>query len=284
MSNILWLPYYIDYSLIEGMNIKNEISIPRKYDIFINRYMKYALKEGKPVNFIKNENGTLQTNFELPRKVDDENLLDVKLSVKSYKYIYDKLFISNIIPEFINFREKECFVIAQKHSAFISTILEYYLLNNPEISIPKNKKFHDGRLEYLAYQLIQEFYRLGKLGEPDCVWLTSFNSPIEIWFIYSIQSSFSKWFETMRETDKKYIKEARNAHNSMSEDLKNTILQVNQLESVSISTALKYTTARLIEKGITSVTGLYTQYTKTCLTKANLVNKGIEKSANPYRK
>ena len=285
MSNIPWLPQYIDYSATQDISLKDEISIPNKYDIFISRYIKYALNECQPFNFIENKNGILQTNFKLPYKTEDENFLDVKLSVESYKYIFDKFFTLGIIPEFINFRQKECFLLAQNDSIFISNILEYYLLNNTEIKVTNNKKFHVGRIELLSYRLIQEFYFLGKFEkQPDCLWLTCFNSPIEVWFIYSIQGCYLKWFKGMKQTDVDYLKEVRYEKNNMNEDLKSTIIQVNQLKNLALSTALKYTTAKLIEKHVPKISYLYTEYLKICSIQANRITKGVERSANFYRK
>lgn len=153
------------------------------------------------VIFVKDK--CLHSNFKLPRKNKVSHMLDMVHSVNAYKNIAAIFLTLNITRNvYSNKVIKEKFDRAQNYFWDSGSVLEFYLLNNPD-SIKNQRSYHTGKSELTLLRVVQEIYELAANGEKTSQWMLSFSSPFQIWIVLLLQDAYIKWFRCLSDNTSK---------------------------------------------------------------------------------
>lgn len=225
-------------------------------------------------NFIyKQKDDCLVTNIKLPLKDEISNFNDLRFTIKSYRYILNVFLSTGIIKDLKEYENSLYFDLLKIDFDKRADTLEYYLLNNPK-KISKKRGYYDGLLELDFFRLIQEMYVLGLDGNKYCKWMVEFGTPLQIWFISTVQMISFICFRDLKIRDYKYyektIKYVPNLDKHCLE-----VLEKNKLISeFNMSSALNYTLSQLIINHSEGIGYHYTNYLTSIKKQAYAVAKG----------
>lgn len=274
-----WINTKISDNDIEVTGIDSRIVVPYEEcgNIF-QELFRYAIDINNTNLFscvIWKEKDILVSKIRLSAKSEIETFQDLRFTIKSYKYIMSVFLSLGVIPEPKTIEDRINFELINQDIKNRANTLEYYLLNNP-YSIINARSYYDGRIELNYHRLITEIYRLAINGNKYCQWMINFNTPLQIWFISTIQQTYLLWSNSLKNkiSNRQYYKYWIDYLNEFSINiLKNDLKELENQNSFDISEALNFTVKQLIIDNTPKITTLYTSCLETIKKQAYLIDK-----------
>lgn len=278
MSDLWYMNYYIDDKKIIPKTINSLVVVKnRESYVFMAQLINYiiTISNNKWVfpRILKNDNGVLYPDISLSEKSKEENFQDIKHSVQSFRNIIGCFLSSGALPKSKNNSYEQLINDFDERA----DILEFFLLNNPNIKKPNQKSYYSGRLELDILRIIQELFLISKsTNQFEYQWLSKFNSPYEIWFITIAQLSYMTALSSFTEiTAQSLVKQSRKAVKNAYEQLEKDFYSFYKQERLNILEAVIYTIGTTyIYKEHTQIRQLYLRYLESIRKQSNLIEKG----------
>lgn len=230
------------------------------------------LKSMSYTQLIFKDKDMLSTDIELPQKDELSNFNDLRYTIKSYRYILSVFLTTGVISKLESVEDYIRFDLIRNDINNRADNLEYFLLNNSNIR--KNaSSYYDGRLELDLYKLIQEMYLLACSGNRRCSWMLNFNTPLQIWFIITIQNICRLWHTESPTSDRAYYQQTIKYIKNIDTNCLKTLEISQTISTFCLSHALKYSISQLIKDGTSPVATYYTKYLESIKKQARAIDK-----------
>lgn len=278
MSDLWYMNYHIDDKKIIPKTINSLVVVKnRESNIFMAQLINYVItiinNQWAFPRILKNNNGVLYPEISLPQKSKEENFQDIKHSVHKFRDIIKCFLTSGALPKTKNNSYEHLINDFDERA----DILEFFLLNNPNIKKPNQKSYYSGRLELDILRIIQELFLISKNStNPHYKWLSCFNSPYEIWFIYIAQISYLTACSCFDKTKPDALaKQSRKAIDKVNEQFKEKFYILDRQKHLTIFDGLEYTISRIyLSKEHPQINHSYMNYLESIRKQSNLIRRG----------